>query len=163
MTIYRLDVLPILNQSVVPCPVLSVTSWPAYRFLRSQVRWSSIPISLRIFCSLLWFTQSKALVQSMKQNRCFSVILLLFLWSNGCWQNLISVSSAFFKSLLNIWEFSVHELLKPSLENFEHYLACLWAECNCVVVWTFFGIAFLWDWNEKWSFPVFMMCNYDNF
>ena len=37
------------NQSVVPCPVLTVASWPAYRFLRRQVKWSSIPISLRIF------------------------------------------------------------------------------------------------------------------
>ena len=37
---------PIWNQSVVPCPVLTVTSWPAYRFLRRQVRWSGIPISL---------------------------------------------------------------------------------------------------------------------
>ena len=35
--------------------------------------------------------------------------------------NLTSGSSAFFKSSLNIWKFSVHALLKPSLENFEHY------------------------------------------
>ena len=39
----------IWNQSVVPCPVLTVASWLAYRFLRSQVRWSSIPIFSRIF------------------------------------------------------------------------------------------------------------------
>ena len=51
---------PIWNQSV-PCPVLTVASWPAYRFLRRQVRWSGIPISLRIFHSLLWSTQSKVL------------------------------------------------------------------------------------------------------
>ena len=44
---------PIWNQSVVPCPVLAVASWPAYRFLRRQVRWSGIPSSLRIFHSLL--------------------------------------------------------------------------------------------------------------
>ena len=57
----------IWNQSVVPCLVLTVASWPAYRFLRRQVRWSGIPISFRIFHSLLlWFTQSKALVQSVK-------------------------------------------------------------------------------------------------
>ena len=48
---------PILNQFIVPCPVLSVASWPAYRFLRRQVRWSGIPNSLRIFHSLLWSTQ----------------------------------------------------------------------------------------------------------
>ena len=45
---------PIWNQSVVPCPVLTVASWPTYRFLRRQVRCSGIPISLRIFHSLLW-------------------------------------------------------------------------------------------------------------
>ena len=37
------------NQSVVPCLVLTVASWPAYRYLRTQVRWSGIPICLRIF------------------------------------------------------------------------------------------------------------------
>ena len=68
--------------------------------------------------------------------------------------NLISGSSALYQSTLNIWKFSVHVLLKPSLENFEHYFASVWEECNCVVVWTFFGIAFLWDWNENWPFPV---------
>ena len=66
--------------------------------------------------------------------------------------NLISGSSAFSKTNLNIWKFKVHILLKPGLENFEHYLASMWDECNCAVVWVFFGIAFLWDWNENWSF-----------
>ena len=42
---------PIWNQSVVPCPVLAVASWPAYRFLKRQVRWSGIPISISIFHS----------------------------------------------------------------------------------------------------------------
>ena len=51
---------PIWNQSVVPCPVLTVASWPAYRFLKRQVRWSGIPY-LSEFSSLLWSTQSKAL------------------------------------------------------------------------------------------------------
>ena len=49
---------PLWNQSVVPCPVLTVASWPAYRFLKRQVRWSGIPISFRILHSLLWSTQS---------------------------------------------------------------------------------------------------------
>ena len=62
--------------------------------------------------------------------------------------NLISGSSAFSKSSLNIWKFTVHVLLKPGLENFESYFASAWDESSCVVVWTFFGIAFLWDWNE---------------
>ena len=58
--------------------------------------------------------------------------------------NLISGSSVFYKSSLNIWKFTVHVLLKPDLENFEHYFATMWDECNCVVVWNFFGTAFLW-------------------
>ena len=51
----------IWKQSVFPCPGLTVASWPAYRFLRRQIRWYGIPISFRIFHSLLWSTQSKAL------------------------------------------------------------------------------------------------------
>ena len=68
--------------------------------------------------------------------------------------NLISGSSAFSKTSLNIREFTVHMLLKSGLENFEHYFIGMWDECNCAVVWAFFGIAFLWDWNENWPFPV---------
>ena len=68
--------------------------------------------------------------------------------------NLISGSSAFSKSSLNIWKFSVHILLKPGLENFELFFASMWDWYNYAVVWTFFGIAFLWDWNENWPFPV---------
>ena len=48
--------------------------------------------------------------------------------------NLISGSSAFSKSRLNIWKFTVHVLLKPGLEDFEHYFASVCDECNCVVV-----------------------------
>ena len=58
--------------------------------------------------------------------------------------NLISGSFAFSKYSLNICKFSVHVLLKPGLENFEHYFASLWDECNCAVVWIFFDITFLW-------------------
>ena len=60
---------PIWNQSVGPCPVLTVAFWPAYRFPKRQVRWSGIPISWRIFHSLLWSTQSNTLEQSIKQNK----------------------------------------------------------------------------------------------
>ena len=59
--------------------------------------------------------------------------------------NLISGSSAFSKTSLNIRKFTVHILLKPGLENFEHYFTSVWDECSCVVVWAvlalpFFGI-----------------------
>ena len=69
--------------------------------------------------------------------------------------NLISGSSVFSKSSLNIWKFSVHVLSKTCLENFEHYFASMWDECNCAVVWAFVGIVFLWNWNENtFSSPV---------
>ena len=68
--------------------------------------------------------------------------------------NLISGSYAFSKSSLNIWKFMVHALLKPGLENFEHYFASVWNVYNCVIVWTFFGIAFLWNWMENWTLQV---------
>ena len=57
----------ILNHSLFPRPVLPVASLPAYRFLRRQVWWSGTCSSLRIFHSSLWSTQSKGLVQPMKQ------------------------------------------------------------------------------------------------
>ena len=68
--------------------------------------------------------------------------------------NLISGSSAFSKTSLNIWKFMLHVLLKPGLENFQHHFTSVWYECNCAVVWAFFGIAFLCGWNENWPFPV---------
>ena len=67
---------------------------------------------------------------------------------------LISGSSAFSKSSLNTWKFTVHVLLKPILESFENYFASMLDEGNRAVVWMFFGIAFLWDWNENRPLPV---------
>ena len=141
---------PILNQCLLL--VLTVASWPACRFLMTQVISSGNRISLRIFHSLLWSTQSKGFGTVYKAE-----VFLEF----SCFfhdpidiGNLISGSFAFSKSTLYIWKFSVHVLLQPGLKDFEHYLDSMWNECNCAVVWTFFGIALLWDWNENWLFPV---------
>ena len=68
--------------------------------------------------------------------------------------NLISGSSAFSKSSLNIWKFSVHILLKLGLEYFEYYFTSMWDECNCAVVWIFFGIALFCICNEHWPFLI---------
>jgi len=84
----------------------------------------------------------------------FSGILLLSLWSSKCC-DLISVSSAFSNPSLYIWKFLVHILLKPSLKDFKYNFTSMWNECNCMVIWTFFGTLLLcWDWNENWPFPV---------
>ena len=47
---------PIWNQAIVPSPILTVVSWPAYRFFRKQVRWSGILISWRIFQFIMIYT-----------------------------------------------------------------------------------------------------------
>ena len=57
-----------------------------------------------------------------------------------------------------------HVLMKSGLENLGHHFANTWDKCNCAVVWTFFGIAFLWDWMKTDFFQscghcrVFHMC-----
>ena len=84
----------------------------------------------------------------------------MFFWNSLAFsmiQQMLAIWSLvplFSKCSLNIWKLLVHVLLKAHLENFEHYLASVWDECNCAVVWAFFSIAFLWDWNENSSFPV---------
>ena len=111
-----------LNLFVVPLPILTVTSWPEYRFPRRRVRWLGIPISLRIFQFVVIY-----------RVKGFSIVdeTDVFLKFSCCFcdpmdvGNLISGSSAFSKSSLNIGKFSVHIMLKTSLENFEHYCASM--------------------------------------
>ena len=155
MTIYSLDVLLFLfgTSILFSCLVLTIASWPAYKFRRRQVRWSGSPISFRIFHTLLCHTvKGFSLVNEAEVD--IFLELSCFFYDPADVGNLISGSSAFSQSNLNTWELSVHILLKPGLENFEHYFASMWDEFNCVVVWTLVGIAFLRDWNENWPFPV---------
>ena len=97
----------------------------------------------------------------MKQSRCFSGIPLLILWYNTCclfdlWFIVFS------KSGLCIWKFLVHILLMTNLKDFEYYIASMWKESNCIVIWTFFGIAFLWDWSENcFLWPLLSFQNLD--
>ena len=132
----------------------SVGSSPSYRFLRRQVRWLW---SSHLFKNFPQFV----LIHTVKG---FSIVneaevdvfleFSSFFYEPTDVSNLISDSSAFLKSSLYMWVFSFHILLKSSLENFEHCFASMWNKYSCVVVWTLFGIAFLWDWNENWPFPV---------
>ena len=148
---------PIWNQSVVPCPVLTVASWPTYRFLKRQVRWSGIPISFRIFQFIVIHTVKGFGMVSKAETDVF-LELSCFFNDPADVGNLISGSSAFSKTSLNIWKFTVHVLLKPGLENFERYFTSMWDECNCVVVWAFFGIGMKTDLFQScghcWVFQV---------
>ena len=131
--------------------VLTVASWPEHRFLRRQLRWSGIPISLKHFQFVVIHTVKGFSIDDEAETGGFREFSCFF---NGPTDvgNLISGSSAVFKSGLNIWKFSVYVLMKPGLENFEHYFTSVWDEYSCAVVWAFFGIAFLRDWNENWPF-----------
>ena len=68
-------------------------------------------------------------------------------------QWILSIWSLVLQTSLYIWKFSIHVVLKLSLKDFEHYFASKWDACNCMIGWTFIGIAFLLDWNENWPFP----------
>ena len=123
---------PIWIQSVVPCLVLTVASWPAYTFLKRQVRRSGISISFRVFPTVscdphsqrLWHSQGKAEIDVFLELSCF--------FSDPAdVGNLISGSSAFSKTNLNIWKFTDYVLLTPGLENFEHYFTSVCCCCCC--------------------------------
>ena len=104
--------LLIWNQSVVPCPVLTVASWSAYRFLKRQVRWFGIPVSLRIFHSWLWSTQS--MPKPEIRLICYNLhIIYLFLFYRWREQTLVK------------WKLQVNSLPAEPLEKVEHTLSKL--------------------------------------
>ena len=138
----------IWNQFVVPCPVLTVASWPTYRFFRRPVRWSGILISLKTLPQFNVFhivkdlrVVSEAEVDIFLEFPCFLYdLVMLSIWSlvplpflnPAC----TSGSSCFTEP-------------KASLKDFEHNLTSMQNEHNCAIVWIFFGTALPWDWNEN--------------
>ena len=153
MKIYSLDILLSWFGTGLLFHVL--VSWPTYTFLRRQVRRSGIAISLRIFHS--FFDRHKDFSIVNKTEVYVFLESFCFVYDPTDASNLMSDSPAFSKYSLNIWKFSVQILLKPVLKDFEHDLAKMWNECNCAVVWMFFGIALLWDWNET---DLFQYCGH---
>ena len=134
---------PIWNQVVVPYSLLTVASWPVYRFLRWQVKGLVFP-SLSEFSTVCCDPHKGFGIVNKAEVDVF-LELSCFFHDPKDVGNLITGSSAFSKSSLNIWKFMVHVLLKAGLENFEHYFATFWDDW--VVIWTLFGIVFPWDWN----------------
>ena len=113
---------PIWNQSIVPCPDLTVSSWTACRFLRRQAKvvwyahlFQNFPQFVMIHTVRGFCVVNETKVDVLLEFSCF-------FYDPMDVGNLISGSSAFSKTSLNIWKFTVHILLKPNLENFEHYL-----------------------------------------
>ena len=117
----------ILNQSIFPCVALIVTSWLAYNFLRRQLRWPGIPISLEFFtvcCDLYspWCRKESDTTEQLSLHfhtvKVFSIVneaevdvfleLPCFLHDPVAVSNLTSGFSAFSKQCLYIWKFSPH-------------------------------------------------------
>ena len=141
---------PIWNQSVM-CSLLTVTSWPASQEAGQMVWYFHL---FQNFPQFVVIHTVKSFDIVNKAEIDVSLGLSCLFNDPEDIGNLIFGSSAFSKTSLNIWMFKVNVLLKPGLENFEHYFAGMWDECNCAVVWAFFVLAFLWDWNENWPLPV---------
>ena len=118
-------------------------------------------ICLRIFHSLLWSTQ-RLYHSQWSRNRFFLNFPWLF-YDPVYVGSLISGSSAFSKSSFYTWEFSVHELLRPSLMDFGHNLTGMWNDCICMVIWTLFGIAFLCNQNENWPLQFYGTAEFSKF
>ena len=89
-------------------------------FLRRQVRWSGIPISFKNFPQFVVIHTVKGFKIVNEAEVDVFLEFSCFFDDPTDFGNLISGSSAFSKSSLNIWKFSVHKLLKPSLESFKH-------------------------------------------
>ena len=89
------------------------------------MRWSDIAISLRIFPQFVVIHTVKGFIVVNEVEVDVFLELPCFLHDPVNVDNVISGASAFSKSSLYIWTFSVHVLLKPSLKNFEHYLASM--------------------------------------
>ena len=106
---------PILNQSVVSHLVLTVASWPTYRFLRRQVRWSGTPISWRIFQFVVIHTVKGVSIVNEAEVDIF-LELPCFLHDATKIGNLISGFSTSSKPSFYIWKFLFHILLKPTLK-----------------------------------------------
>ena len=109
----------ICNQSAVPCPVLTVASWLAYRLLKRQVRWSGIPISLRIFQFVVIHTVKGFDIVNNAEIDVFLELSCFFCDATDV-GILISSPSAFSKSSLNIME--IH-----SSRTVEAWLGEFWA------------------------------------
>ena len=113
---------PIWNQSVVPCPGLTVASWPSYRYLMRQVMWSRIPISWRIFQFVVIHTVKSFGVVNKAEVDVFLELSCLFNDPVDV-GNLISGSSAFSKSSLSIWKFTYYWSLAWRILSIT-FLAC---------------------------------------
>jgi len=116
---------PICNQAVVPCLLLTIASWPAYRFLRRKVRWPGIPISFRIFHNFCDPHSQRLCIV----NKASGSLLLLW-WSSRCWQFDLWFLCLFYIQFEPL-EFHGSYTVEAWLWEFERYLVM--CEMNAIV------------------------------
>ena len=133
----------------------SSSVYSCHLFLISSASVRSIPFLPFIVLIFAWNVSLVALI-FLKRSLVFPILLFSSIplhWSlRKATFRCLYLSFSPLPFLNPAWTSEVHVLLKSGLENFEHYFASVWDECNCAVVWTLFSIA-LWDWNENWPFP----------
>ena len=127
----------------------TVASWPTYRFLGRQVRWSGIPISLRDSHSFFMIHTVKGFSVVDETEVDVSLEFPGFLYDPANVGNLISVSSSFSKPSLDNCKFLVHIMLKLSMQDFKHDITSMGDECNCPIAHS----TLLGNWDEDWPFP----------
>ena len=106
---------PIWNQSVVPCPVLTVASWPAYRFLKRQVRLSGIPI--RIFQFIVIHTVKGFGIVNKAEIDVF--VFFFFFWN--------SLAFSIIQQMLAIWSLVPLPFLKPAWTSGNSWFMYCWS------------------------------------
>ena len=118
-----------MNQSVVPCPVLTVAS--CISFSGDRLRGLVFPSKDFPWFVVIHTVKGFGIVNEAEVDVFLEFSCLLSDPAHA--GNLISGSSAFSKSSLNIWKFLVHVLLKPSLKDFEHHLPSMQNELKSLL------------------------------
>ena len=128
----------ILNQSVVPYRVLTGASWPSYRFLRRQGRWSGIAISLSFPQFVMIYIVKGFIIVDETEIDVF--LKFCFLYNPATVGNFTSSYSSFSKTSMDIWKFLVCLMLKSSIQDFKHdWLFWPTAKYSYVSSWTELG------------------------
>ena len=151
---------PMWNQSAVSLSVLTVVSWPEYRFLRRQVRWSGIPIAVS-FPQFVVIHTVKGLCMVNKAEEGVFLEFSSFFYDPTNVDTLISGSSAFSKSSLNIWNFTVHVTVEDLIGEIT-LVACemsarVW-EMHILWNYPFFGLEWIWPFQSCGYCWIFQIC-----
>ena len=145
----------ILNQSIVPYRVLTVSSWPTCRLVSletGKVVWYSHLSKNFPWYVMIYTVKGFSIVNETEID--VSLKFPCFFHNPANVGNLIPSPFTFSKHSLDTWKFLVHIMLKTSMQDFKQDLTSMGDECNCLTVSTFLNTTLLGSCNEDWPFPV---------